>query len=370
LNNSLRETYGVDLTASREEIVNAKVRRAERERQEEVSAEAGTARERKKATVQEKDDVPRKQNGSDASDKDADAIADIKGQLFRFYIAWNVFDPPAVGPLAKAYFHRLDELNGRLRMKYHGTDLTWTPEQIGKHVESLEANEKSKADEMAAEKAADRRLETAEAGLSAFYKAWGVSRNDEDIRKLAGECCNEPEAFNRKLQGKYHGTDLSWSASELEGKVRSIKREEFRKKEQEQQLQARAAQLEEVCEKLQKFYAAWSLEHSDSDIRRDAAKCIDGPDAFNSTLQSLYHGTDLSWKLQDVFSKVRKVKNEAMLNALVEQLAPFYTFWGADDANSRARSAASTYSEDIVGLKKHLRATYHGNSYCRSPPSI
>jgi len=73
--------------------------------------------------------------------KDAqDAIADLKGQLMRFYIAWNVWDTPNVSALAAQHIHSLDTLNARLRVKYHATDLTWTPEKIGLLLESLECS--------------------------------------------------------------------------------------------------------------------------------------------------------------------------------------------------------------------------------------
>ena len=441
LNDSLRKTYGVDLSSSRQEIIDAQVRREEQKRlaaqavaagalvaedaakmslttqevEEEfksgaegkrgedlAAAEEGEGSSNNKAAASAKTVTATEVQGQSgqgqgngfsqvrganlndgtqkvASEKeeDADAIADMKGRLFRFYIAWNVFDPPNVGTIAATYVNSPDKLNKRLRSKYQGTDLTWTPEQIGLHIESLESHGShrdngnsggadGRGSPGAGEECAQTRVEKLALLLSAFYKTWNVSRGDEDTRNLAHAYCDKVDALNRQLQTKYFGTDLTWSASALDEKARSVRHEENLQREDEQKrLQARDARVAEVRDKLSEFYAAWALDQGASAIESDADNFIQSPASFNTTLRSLYHGTDLSWAPQDVRDKVHDVRAQARLTALVEKLVPFYTFWGADDANSEATRMASTFLDDVVSLKMHLRAAYHGIS----PPS-
>lgn len=320
-------------------------------------------------------------NSVGAEKADQDMIADIKGQLYRFYIAWNVWDPPDVGGIASMHVHSVDTLNALLRDKYHGTDLTWTPEQIGQHMlsisslsegissppslcPSLSPTLKAQTNGQSPPKAKSEteRVDELAASLKVFYETWGVERKSEQLKALASEYKDKQEVLMHILQDKYHGTDMSWSGVRLSATVKSVQREEAEvaahkqreAKEAEeaahkleaQKLEKKIVQQEDADERaridasLRTFYTCWSSSRSDVDIASLALQYRQDPKGFNAKLRAKYHGTDISWNEKDILAKRRqqgKEEEEAAQRQKAEEVAAAKKRKEEEDAASKTR---------------------------------
>jgi len=257
-------------------------------------------------------------------------IAEIKGRIHRFYIAWNILDRGIldVGALAAAHVHSLDVLNSRLRDKYHGTDLTWTPERIGQLVESLEgariplphaspmrtvpmrtASPSPRQDE--AHERAQEAVEELVTALATFYNAWQIAKDEDDVKTLARDYVHKQHLLAAKLQAEFYGTDMSWPRTPLAARIEHVRRDEegrqasllLRKKSHEL---AKALQL--ATTKMKAFYAAWGFPRNAQEFASLASQYVAAPADFDAALRLKYHGTDSSWQVDDIAAMAETIR--------------------------------------------------------------
>jgi hypothetical protein len=238
LNLSLFKAYGIDLRASRENIVKEKQRRELAAAAEAKTADGKAAAERaalpqsqhqgnlaqvnmatagKKTTRSLKEtnghEEESGENIAPVAAKEHD-LADFKGQLFGFYLAWNMPIPPQIEELAANYVNDRGTLNADLRDKYHGTDLTWTSEEIRKLAKSLSGKLL-----VPMLKSPSQKIESASpdegllVSLKHFYKVWSVERTEKDLIALALDCKDTLEELREKQRKKYCGTDYTVRSS-------------------------------------------------------------------------------------------------------------------------------------------------------------
>ena len=137
-------------------------------------------------------------------------LADFKGQLFGFYLAWNMPIPPQIEELAANYVNDRGTLNAGLRDKYHGTDLTWTSEEIRKLAKSLSGKLL-----VPMLKSPSQKIESASpdegllVSLKHFYKVWSVESTEKDLIALALDYKDTLEELREKQRKKYCGTDYT-----------------------------------------------------------------------------------------------------------------------------------------------------------------
>ena len=360
-----------------------------------------------------------------AENGDADMVADIKGQLYRFYIAWNVWDPPDVGGIAATHVHSVDTLNALLRDKYHGTDLTWTPEQIGQHMLSISSlsdgvsSPQTPSPPKAQPEGHVHDLDQLTASLEVFYTTWGVERSAGQLQAIANDYKDKQEALKQSLQEMYHGTDMSLSEARLSAVVKSVRQEEaeaaVRKQRETKEAEETARKLEaerlaeakrveqkrleletaderaRIQTSLRSFYTSWSSSRNAADIHGLALQYLQDPEAFNAKMRVKYHGTDISWNERDILEKCKQVKEEEEAaqrakareaaaaeekreqdaaeaarkeaEAIFNRLKDFYSFWGAARPDEEVREIAMQYADDVLTLKSQLRITFNGTDF-------
>ena len=336
LNSLLRKTYGIDLTAPQEKIIEQARTRAQesrkqaeaaqleankrkeeatkraeeaaakekeveaRQRLEAAAAEARATDEKKQVEASVRNQQVRAAvsqeiaNGHtlETSGKHKQLLADIKGQLRRFYIAWNVFEPVGVDEMACKYVLDHEALNALLREKFHGTDLTWTTEEIGQRYERLNSESNS------------HQVELLTTSLSAFYGVWDEARSLEKIKIMAQKYKDKPELLCQAQQAKYHGMDFRGSSVEW-----------IRKKYELAEMQKQAEQdrlvLKDLTDMMRQFYASWNVTRSEDELTSLAVKYKQDTSELNKRLRDRYEGTDLSTDVAEILRiKAEKERKE------------------------------------------------------------
>ena len=275
----------------------------------------------------------RKYQGADSKVQGEDVarrIAEIKGRIHRFYIAWKILDRGIVdvGALAAAHVHSLEVLNARLRDKYHGTDLTWTPERIGQLVELLEgahillphasamrtvpmraASPSTRQD--GAHERAQEAVEELVTALATFYNAWQIAKDEDDVKTLARDYVHKQHLLAAKLQAEFHGTDMSWPRAPLAARIEHVRRDEKQRRASlllRKQAHELAKALQLATAKMKAFYAAWGIPRNAQELAPLASQYVAAPADFDAALRSKYHGTDSSWQVDDIAAMAQTIR--------------------------------------------------------------
>lgn len=299
----------------KQEEVAQKRRDAERASREEERRKAAGKKDDEKTQMKQKaeamatEKVGNGEHGQprESSAEDKQRLADIKGRLLRFYIAWGDFEPVDVDELASKYVSNHDALNALLRERFHGTDLNWPTEQIGQHCERLESE--------------SNELDPLVASLSAFYKAWDGARSPAEIKIVAQKYKGRQEILRQKLQAKYHGTDFGWSAAELIRKRDEIAAMEKEVHEAAMRQEKDSLVLKDLIDKLRQFYASWDVARSERELETLALKYQHDASELNKKLRDRYKGTDLSTDVPGILhikAEKGREEQEAKENARME----------------------------------------------------
>jgi serine/threonine protein kinase len=404
LNSFLRKTYGIDLTAPQEKIIQQARTRAQKSLKQAEAAQLETNKSEEEPTLQrqqaeaaaakekevearqrleaearaadekkqEEASVRKQQvkvavsqeiaNGQtlETSGKHKQLLADIKGQLRRFYIAWNLFEPVGLDEMACKYVLDHEALNALLREKFHGTDLTWTTEDIGQRYERLhsESNKKDEFAEMQEQAEQDRlMLKDLTGKMRQFYASWNVTRSEDELTTLAVKFKQDTSKLNKQLRDRYEGTDLSTDVVE----ILRIKAEKERKEQEAKE----TARMEEQ-RKAEKALEAARLESEKKEqARLEQRKAQEVREAERLARERIME--------EQRAEKAKKRLELISMEKLRQQLREFFARWnyvGKPSHDAYIHEMALEYQDNRAELSQKLRDQFYGTDLSSSGADI
>ena len=392
LNKSLKKAYGVDLSASREEIQQEKARREKEEEERtrlSLETEHQTVAEKTKQDEKEREGSLSSQEGNkkhlaeeaeqqrlaeekareakaqeEAEARRAKMLKTLEESLLTFYAAWGVTrEQKEVTHLAVKYQDVQDELAQKLQEKYHGTDHTWSASQLEDKVAEIDRETKRQEELKRVEAEAAAAAEVAEQeqeilklanDLLKFYAAWEVKRSHDEIIELATKYTDIKVDLNRKLRERYHGTDLTCSEADLASITASFRAAEQKQKEEEAAAAASEAReeadrvdIERLSTSLRTFFAHWYSDKSEEEIRDMAVKYRGDQGALRIFLQEQFFGTDHTWARAEIH--VRRLESHLMR---------FYQQWDVERETTEIQKQVKDADGNVLMINAQLQALF------------